>query len=255
MEATLARALELAQRWAEHEALLVPIDWSNVSEFADGRPHTTAIDPAAAAVAVELGSRGLTLRQAMVKRTFDIVIATSGLVVLSGLIAIAFVAASIDTRAPGFFRQERVGRHGRRFELIKIRSMRIDPSIATSVTTINDPRITRLGKFWRRSKLDELPQLWNVVRGDMSLVGPRPEVPGFADKLTGTDALILTVRPGITGPATIHFRDEERLLAATNDPEAYNRDVLFPTKVRMNLEYVQHYSFRRDIACLVRTLR
>jgi lipopolysaccharide/colanic/teichoic acid biosynthesis glycosyltransferase len=131
--------------------------------------------------------------------------------------------------------------------------MRVDSSITTSVTTAKDPRITRLGRFWRRTKIDELPQLWNVLRGEMSLVGPRPEVPGFADLLTGTEALILTVRPGITGPATLHFRDEERLLALQDDPEAYNRTVLFPAKVQMNLEYIRTYSFRRDLALLWRT--
>lgn len=218
-------------------------------------PDGGAEDVPARAVAPADGWRGLSRGQALRKRAFDLVAASAGLVVLSPVILIAFVAASIDTRANGFFRQERIGRHGSLFKVVKIRSMRSDPAIATSVTTARDPRITRLGAFWRRTKIDELPQLWNVIRGQMSLVGPRPEVPGFADLLTGTDALILTVRPGITGPATLHFRDEERLLAATDDPEAYNRDVLFPTKVRMNLEYLRSYSFRRDLRYLWRTVR
>ena len=198
---------------------------------------------------------GLTRGQALPKRAFDLVVAASGLVLLSWLIAGVLVAASIDTRTFGLFRQERVGRRGKVFRIVKIRSMRIDNSITTSVTTTRDPRITRLGRFWRRTKLDELPQLWNVLRGEMSLVGPRPEVPGFADLLTGSDALVLSVRPGITGPATLHFRNEEQLLAAAEDPEAYNRDVLFPTKVRMNLEYIQGYSFRKDLGYLWRTFR
>jgi lipopolysaccharide/colanic/teichoic acid biosynthesis glycosyltransferase len=197
----------------------------------------------------------MTRRQAVLKRAFDLTGAVVGIVVLSPVIAAAFVAATIDTRAPGFFRQERIGRWGRRFWVIKIRSMRVDHEMTTSVTTAHDPRITRLGAFFRRTKLDELPQLWNVLRGEMSFVGPRPEVPGFADLLTGTDRLLLSVRPGITGPATIHFRDEERLLAATADPEAYNRDVLFPTKVRMNLEYIREYSLRKDLVYLWRTFR
>jgi lipopolysaccharide/colanic/teichoic acid biosynthesis glycosyltransferase len=196
---------------------------------------------------------GLTSGQALRKRAFDLVVAASGLVLLSWLIAAVLVAATIDTRTFGFFRQERVGRGGKVFRIVKIRSMRIDGSITTSVTTTRDPRITRLGRFWRRTKLDELPQLWNVLRGEMSLVGPRPEVPGFADLLTGTDALILTIRPGITGPATLHFREEERLLALQDDPEEYNRTVLFPAKVQMNLEYIRTYSFRRDLALLWRT--
>jgi lipopolysaccharide/colanic/teichoic acid biosynthesis glycosyltransferase len=198
---------------------------------------------------------GLTSRDATVKRAFDVAVALVGLVALSPVIALAVVAATIDTRAFGLFRQERIGLHGRRFRVTKIRSMRVDPSMRTSVTTARDPRITPLGAFFRRSKLDELPQLWNVLRGEMSLVGPRPEVPGFADLLTGADRLLLSVRPGITGPATIHFRDEERLLAAADDPEAYNRDVLFPTKVRMNLDYIRDYTFRQDLVYLWRTLR
>jgi lipopolysaccharide/colanic/teichoic acid biosynthesis glycosyltransferase len=198
---------------------------------------------------------GLTRGQALRKRAFDFIVAASGLVLLSWLIVGVLLAASIDTRTIGFFRQDRVGTRGRVFRIVKIRSMRIDDSISTSVTTTRDPRITRLGRFWRRTKLDELPQLWNVLRGEMSLVGPRPEVPGFADLLTGADALILTVRPGITGPATLHFRDEELLLANQDDPEEYNRSVLFPAKVRMNLDYVRNYSFLRDLVYLWRTLR
>jgi lipopolysaccharide/colanic/teichoic acid biosynthesis glycosyltransferase len=235
-----------------------------VDELASDRPYPTLVGrPAevgadgapARPVAPAEGWHGLSRGQALRKRAFDLLAASIGLVVLSPVILVAFVAATIDTRATGFFRQERIGLHGSRFKLVKIRSMRADPSISTSVTTARDPRITRLGGLWRRTKIDELPQLWNVIRGQMSLVGPRPEVPGFADRLTGRDALILTIRPGITGPATLHFRDEERLLAATDDPEAYNRDVLFPTKVRMNLEYLRDYSFRRDLGYLWRTVR
>jgi lipopolysaccharide/colanic/teichoic acid biosynthesis glycosyltransferase len=198
---------------------------------------------------------GLTRGQAALKRSFDVIASAAGLVVLSPVILVAFVAATLDTRASGFFRQERVGVCGRPFRLVKIRSMRVDPRITTSVTTSADPRITRLGRFWRRTKIDELPQLWNVLLGQMSLVGPRPEVPGFTDALTGADALVLSVRPGITGPAQVEIRDEERLLASTPDPEAYNRDVLFPTKVRLNLDYIRSYSFRNDLRLLWRTLR
>jgi lipopolysaccharide/colanic/teichoic acid biosynthesis glycosyltransferase len=212
-------------------------------------PATPRI-PSAQAIPARIG---LTRGQAARKRAFDIVVAASGLILLSWLIAIAFVAATIDTRAFGFFRQDRVGRHGRIFRIVKVRSMRHDPSLVTSVTTARDPRITRLGRFWRRTKIDELPQLWNVLRGEMSLVGPRPEVPGFADLLTGTDASILTIRPGITGPATLHFRGEEQLLALQDDPEEYNRTVLFPAKVQMNLDYIRTYTFRRDLRLLWRT--
>jgi lipopolysaccharide/colanic/teichoic acid biosynthesis glycosyltransferase len=197
---------------------------------------------------------GLAPTQARLKRAFDIVLAVVGLVVLGWLILAAFIAASIDTRANGFFRQDRVGLHGKTFRVIKIRSMRDDHAQTTSVTTARDPRITRLGRFFRNHKIDELPQLFNVLIGEMSFVGPRPEVPGFADRLTGDDARILSVRPGITGPATLYFRNEEQLLAACDDPEAYNRTVLFPTKVRINLEYIRDYSFRKDLAMIKDTV-
>ena len=228
------------------------------SEIPPSVSHPLASPAALATVRVGVGAGapvGLNRGQATGKRAFDVAAAVIGIVLLSPVILLAFLAASIDTHASGFFRQDRVGLHGRRFRLVKIRSMRVDPAVTTSVTTSNDPRITRFGRFFRRSKVDELPQLWNVLRGQMSLVGPRPEVPGFADLLTGRDAFILEIRPGITGPATLHFRDEERLLAASDDPEAYNRDVLFPAKVRMNLEYLQNYSFRGDLRYLWRTLR
>ena len=192
--------------------------------------------------------------QAATKRLLDVTCSALGLVVLSPVIAAAYVAASIDTRSNGLFTQERIGRHGTRFRVFKIKTMRPGAPLPTHVTAADDPRITPLGRWLRRHKIDELPQLVNVLVGQMSLVGPRPEVPGFADLLTGEDALILAVRPGITGPATLHFRNEEELLKGCPDPEAYNRDVLFPAKVRMNLEYVREYSLRRDLAFLRQTV-
>jgi lipopolysaccharide/colanic/teichoic acid biosynthesis glycosyltransferase len=132
--------------------------------------------------------------------------------------------------------------------------MRIDPTNRTSVTTAHDVRITPVGRFLRRAKLDELPQLINVLKGDMSFVGPRPDVPGFADALTGEDRVILSVRPGITGPATLRYRDEESLLAGAEHPEQYNREVLWPDKVRLNREYVRQWSFRGDMVYIWRTI-
>jgi lipopolysaccharide/colanic/teichoic acid biosynthesis glycosyltransferase len=200
-------------------------------------------------------ARVLTPMQAVQKRFLDLAASGLGLIVLSPLIALVYVAATIDTRSNGLFTQERIGRHGARFRVLKIKTMRPGASFTTHVTAADDPRITGLGRWLRRHKLDELPQLVNVLLGQMSLVGPRPEVPGFADLLTGEDALILAVRPGITGPATLYFRNEEELLTACDDPEAYNRDVLFPAKVRMNLDYVRTYSFRRDLSFLWQTVR
>jgi len=193
-------------------------------------------------------------RQAVTKRGIDIVVAAAGLLATGWIIAIAFVAATIDCRNSGFFLQERIGRHGRRFNVIKIRTMRSDDSITTNVTTAGDSRITRLGALMRRLKIDELPQLFNVLVGQMSLVGPRPDVAGFADELTGEDREILDLRPGITGPATLRFRDEEQLLATVNDPERYNRDVIYPEKVRINVEYLRYYTLGTDIEILLKTV-
>ena len=190
----------------------------------------------------------------VVKRFFDFVVALIGLLLLWWLILIVYILATIDTRKSGFFIQERVGKDGKLFKVIKIRTMRDIPNVNTTVTRENDLRITRLGRFWRKTKIDELPQLINVLLGQMSFVGPRPDVPGFADQLTGPDRIILTVRPGITGPATLRFRNEEQLLAQQDDPEAYNREVIWPEKVRLNREYVENYSFRQDIKYIFQTL-
>lgn len=199
-------------------------------------------------------SRGLSDGQAALKRGFDVLGAGFGLLLTFWLVALAWIVATVDTCANGFFTQERVGRGGRRFRVIKLRTMRVDPAVDTTVTTSGDARITRVGRILRRAKLDELPQLINVVKGDMSFVGPRPDVPGYADALKGGDRIILTVRPGITGPATLKYRDEEILLANAEDPEAYNREVLWPDKVRINREYVENWSFVKDVRYIWRTV-
>jgi lipopolysaccharide/colanic/teichoic acid biosynthesis glycosyltransferase len=186
--------------------------------------------------------------QRSLKRTLDVTAAIIGLLATGWIILLAMVLARIDTGEPGLFRQVRIGRGGEPFEILKIRTMR--GAATTTVTASGDPRITPLGRFFRRYKLDELPQLVNVLKGDMSLVGPRPDVAGFADRLTGEDRIVLMVRPGITGPATLRFRNEEELLADRSDPETYNREVLFPAKVRLNREYVERYSLRSDLRYL-----
>lgn len=197
----------------------------------------------------------LTRRQRAAKRTFDLVVAVPMLVLTSPVVAVAVVAARISTGEPGIFRQVRVGRDGRLFTVYKVRTMRTVADRTSTVTTRTDVRVTRVGRIVRSLKVDELPQLVNVVRGDMSLVGPRPDVPGFADLLQGDDRLVLSVRPGITGPATLHFRHEEDLLASVDDPEAYNLEVVFPAKVRMNLRYVRSWSVALDLRYLARTVR
>lgn len=192
--------------------------------------------------------------QRIVKRGLDIFAAAAGLAATGWLLLICWVAATIDTRENGFFPQQRVGRDGRVFRIIKIRTMRGVAGITTSVTIAHDRRITRLGSLLRRAKADELPQLLNVLLGHMSLVGPRPDVPGFADRLEGGDRIILSVRPGITGPATLAFRDEELLLAGVGNAEEYNRNVIYPAKVRLNRQYVENYSLRNDLLYIAATV-
>lgn len=188
----------------------------------------------------------------LAKRSFDIAAALAGLALLWPVIALAWAIARHDTQASGFFRQLRVGRNGRPFRVIKLRTMRAVEG--STITTASDARITRWGARFRRWKLDELPQLWNVLVGEMSLVGPRPDVPGYMDALTGEARRLLALRPGITGPASLKYRDEESLLAAQPDPKAYNDSVIWPDKVRLNLEYLDTWSFRRDLALLRETI-
>ncbi|NWO01545.1 MAG: sugar transferase [Idiomarinaceae bacterium] len=190
----------------------------------------------------------------MKKRVFDFIVSLIGLLFTWWLIFLAWVAASIDTKSNGFFIQTRVGKNGEKFKVIKIKTMRPTTLSGTTVTLRGDPRITKLGVFFRRTKIDELPQLWNVLIGQMSFVGPRPDVPGFADRLTGEEREVLKLRPGITGPATLKYRDEEELLAAQSDPEKYNREVIFPDKVRINLEYMKNWSLKKDIGYIWQTV-
>lgn len=197
---------------------------------------------------------GLSRRDAFVKRAFDMAAAGVGLIAFGGLILVGAAVSALAHGHSGFFVQRRVGRFGRTFPLVKLMTMRRVSGPVTSVTTRGDPRITATGRFLRRTKLDELPQLANVFAGHMSLVGPRPDVPGFADRLEGDDRILLSVRPGITGPATLAYRHEEDLLAAQPDPERYNREVIYPDKVRLNRLYVERYSLRSDILCIWWTL-
>jgi lipopolysaccharide/colanic/teichoic acid biosynthesis glycosyltransferase len=198
--------------------------------------------------------RGLSPGQTALKRGFDFVGAAFGLTATFWIILPAWAIASLDTRKNGFFTQDRVGKDGRTFRVIKIRTMRDVPGMDSTVTTGTDQRITALGRFWRKTKIDELPQLINVLKGDMSFVGPRPDVPGYADTLTGEDRIVLSLRPGITGPATLKYRDEEEILARQADPERYNREVIWPDKVRLNREYVQNWSFWKDVKYIWQTV-
>lgn len=203
---------------------------------------------------VNYNAPSLTLLQATIKRVFDFSVALLGLLVSWWLILIAFLAASLDTRSNGFFIQDRVGKDGKIIRVVKIKTMRPDSKTTTTVTRSGDPRITPLGRFFRKTKIDELPQLWNVLLGQMSFVGPRPDVPGYADALTGDNRAVLSLRPGITGPATLKYRDEEEILASQDDPERYNREVIYPDKVKINLQYIREWTFLRDFRYILDTI-
>lgn len=198
-------------------------------------------------MAIRLNEGGLSQRDAFVKRAFDLLASGGGLLLTWWIIVLAAAAATIDTRKNGFFLQRRVGRGGKPFVVVKIRTMRLVDGVSTTVTTSQDARITALGRFLRKSKIDELPQLINVFLGQMSFVGPRPDVPGYADVLEGEDRLMLTIRPGITGPATLKYRNEEEILAAQDEPEKYNREAIWPDKVKINCNYVRQWSLRDDL--------
>lgn len=170
------------------------------------------------------------------------------------LAALTAVLIVVTSRVPPFFTQVRIGRGGVPFRCTKFRTMRPDSEGAGTITSATDDRVTCLGRVLRRLKLDELPQLWNVLIGRMSFVGPRPDVPGYADCLTGDARRILELRPGITGPASLYFRREEELLAQVEDPKTYNDTVLWPRKVQLNLEYLDSWSFWKDIGYIFVTV-
>lgn len=177
-----------------------------------------------------------------------------GLVVLSPILFVVWILIRIKMPdGPAVFTQKRVGKGGRLFTMYKFRSMSAHHSGST-VSVAGESRITPLGAKLRRYKLDELPELWNVFIGDMSFVGPRPDVPGYADKLEGDDRRVLQLRPGITGPASLKYRDEEVLLAAQANPQEFNDKVIYPDKVRINLYYLDHYSFVADIKMIFATV-
>lgn len=190
----------------------------------------------------------------ILKYIFDRAMAFIGLLILWPVLLV--VAILIKVKMPGgsvIFKQKRVGRNGKLFTMYKFRSMTVGHG-GSSVSVAGESRITPLGARLRHYKLDELPELWNVLIGDMSFVGPRPDVPGYADQLKGADRDVLKLRPGITGPASLKYRDEEDLLAGKEDPQKYNDEVIFPDKVRINLYYLHHYSFVKDIEMIFCTV-
>lgn len=189
------------------------------------------------------------------KRLLDVVVAAIGLVALSPLLLLLGGLVAATSRGGPFFRQVRVGRNRRPFRLVKFRSMTVRRgSELGSFDAGSTARVTAVGRFLRRTKLDELPQLWNVLVGDMSLVGPRPEVPAWTEVHRDRWDRVLSVRPGITDPASIEFRDEESILSASDDPEACYRDEILPRKLDLAEAYVRNRSFGGDLAIVMRTL-
>ena len=196
----------------------------------------------------------MTWFQKLQKRGFDIFASLGGLIVLWPVILITWWIARRDTHSTGFFKQERMGRNAKPFKVVKLRTMRAGEQGGT-ITAKNDARITPWGAFFRQWKLDELPQLWNVLKGEMSFVGPRPDVPGYLDQLTGSDKVLWALRPGITGPASLKYKDEEEILANVENTKVYNDTVIWPDKVKINIAYLDDWSLIQDINFILKTIR
>lgn len=189
----------------------------------------------------------------MAKRVFDVICSALGLLLLSPLLLAVAVWIKLDSPGPVLFRQTRVGRFGVPFTIHKFRTMRAEPG--AQITIGADPRITRAGRFLRATKLDEFPQLWDVLRGAMSLVGPRPEVPRYVALYpVALRDVVLSVRPGITDPASLSFRHESELLAQAADPEREYVDVVLPQKLQLAADYVRHASLAGDVRLILATL-
>ena len=189
----------------------------------------------------------------ILKRLFDIAASIFGLIVVSPALLLIAVLIKLKMPGPVFFRQNRVGKDARLFRMVKFRTMKVNHGGST-ISVKGESRITPLGATMRKYKLDELPEFWNILIGDMSFVGPRPDVPGYADILKGDDRLLLTVRPGLTGAASVKYSNEEELLSEQEDPIKYNDEILYPAKVRINNNYVKNWSFFLDIKIILFTL-
>ncbi|RKE98007.1 sugar transferase [Ichthyenterobacterium magnum] len=192
----------------------------------------------------------ITSKELSLKRTFDLVLSLLLLPLLLLPIFLLVFIATLDTRQFGLFMQTRVGQHGKLFKILKIRTLKKGKHLLGTLAS----RATTIGYFLRTSKLDELPQLFNVILGDMSFVGPRPDLQGFADILKGQDRVILKVKPGITGPATLKYKDEEYILSQQLDPETYNRTIIWTDKVEINKKYVQNWSFYLDLKYILKSI-
>jgi lipopolysaccharide/colanic/teichoic acid biosynthesis glycosyltransferase len=190
----------------------------------------------------------------MAKWIFDRLMAFVGLLLLGPILLVVAILIKIKMKdGPIIFKQKRVGLNGQLFTMYKFRTMTVNHG-GSSVSVAGESRITPLGQVLRKYKLDELPELWNVLIGDMSFVGPRPDVPGYADILVGTDRDVLKLRPGITGPASLKYANEEEILAKVKNPKEYNDTVIFPDKVKINLDYYKKHSLFGDIKLIFATI-
>jgi lipopolysaccharide/colanic/teichoic acid biosynthesis glycosyltransferase len=188
------------------------------------------------------------------KRALDLFASAFGLLTLSPFFLMIAIGIKLTSRGRVLFRQTRIGRQGRPFSILKFRSMYAGDDGGSAITVAGDRRVTSLGKFLRRFKLDELPQLWNVFCGDMSLVGPRPEVPAYVAHYTSEQRVVLSVRPGITDPSSLAYRDEEAVLEAASDPEHFYRTCILPDKLARSSAYLQKITFLSDLRIILQTL-
>ena len=195
-------------------------------------------------------------RSFKIKYWVDKFLSAWGLLFFAPLLITVAIIIKLTSKGPIFYIAPRVGQYGKLFNLYKFRTMFVgaDKEKEGSVTVDGDRRITSIGRILRKTKLDELPSLLNVLKGEMSFVGPRPDVPGYADQLKGSDRQVLELRPGITGPATLKYANEEDILAKVEDPIRYNDEVIFPDKVRINLDYLANQSLSQDLSLIFHTI-
>ena len=192
----------------------------------------------------------LSARQQFYKLFFDLILGVFLLLILIVPLVIFILIAGMDTHQSGWFSQKRIGKDGKPFTIYKIRTLRSEPEVFASEAENS----SAFGRFLRSYHIDEWPQLINILKGDMSFVGPRPDLLGYADMLVGEDCIILSVRPGLTGPASLKYRNEEQLLNKQSDPETYYRQIIWPDKVKINKAYIQTYSFYLDLRILLKTV-
>ena len=195
-------------------------------------------------------------KQYLYKNIFDYSVAILSLPLVLPVILVCWIIASIDTKSNGFFYQNRIGKNGLPFRVIKIKTM-YNPTKSeqrSAITANVQTKISKSGSIFRKYKLDELPQILNILSGNMSFVGPRPDVPGYADCLQGEDRIVLKLKPGITGPASIKYKNEEKILAAQTNPQEYNDTIIWPDKVQINKTYYNNYTFSKDIKYILQTI-